>query len=59
MLKNKKIVVVGGSSGIGFAVAQKAVDVDAEVVIENPDWFGYKFLGTINGWMKDKRMPCG
>lgn len=24
MLENKKIVIVGGSSGIGFAVAQKA-----------------------------------
>ena len=33
MLKNKKIIVVGGGSGIGFAVAQKAVNAGAEVVI--------------------------
>jgi len=33
MLKNNKIVVVGGSSGVGFAVACKAIDAGAEVVI--------------------------
>lgn len=33
MLKNKKIVVVGGSSGIGYAVAQKALNAGAQVVI--------------------------
>lgn len=33
MFENKKIVVVGGSSGIGFAVAQKAMSAGARVVI--------------------------
>ena len=33
VLKNKKIIVVGGGSGIGFAVAPKAVNAGAEVVI--------------------------
>ena len=33
MLKNQKIVVVGGGSGIGYAVAQKAANAGAEVVI--------------------------
>src|SRR5512140_3954679 len=33
MLKNSKVVVVGGSSGIGFAVAQQSLDAGAEVVI--------------------------
>lgn len=33
MLKNKKVVVVGGGSGIGFAVAQQAAAAGAEVVI--------------------------
>ncbi|MHB1245421.1 MAG: SDR family oxidoreductase [Sulfuriferula sp.] len=33
MLKNKKIVVVGGGSGIGYAVAQKALNAGAQVVI--------------------------
>lgn len=33
MLENKKIVVVGGSSGIGYAVAQKAMNAGAQVVI--------------------------
>jgi NAD(P)-dependent dehydrogenase (short-subunit alcohol dehydrogenase family) len=33
MLKNSKIVLVGGSSGIGFAVAQRALSAGAEVVI--------------------------
>ena len=33
VLKNKKIIIVGGASGIGFAVAQKAVNAGAEVVI--------------------------
>lgn len=33
MLKNKRIVLVGGSSGIGYAVAQKAVAAGAEVLI--------------------------
>lgn len=33
MFENKKIVIVGGSSGIGYAVAQKAVNADAQVVI--------------------------
>lgn len=33
MLRNKKIVVVGGSSGIGYAVAQKALNAGARVVI--------------------------
>ena len=32
-LKNKKIIVVGGSSGIGYAVAWEAVNAGAEVVI--------------------------
>lgn len=32
-LKNKKIVLVGGSSGIGYAVAKGAIDAGAEVVI--------------------------
>jgi len=33
VLNNSKIVVVGGSSGIGFAVAQQALSAGAEVVI--------------------------
>jgi NAD(P)-dependent dehydrogenase (short-subunit alcohol dehydrogenase family) len=33
MFENKKIVIVGGSSGIGYAVAQKALDAGAQVVI--------------------------
>lgn len=33
MFENKKIVVVGGSSGIGYAVAQKAARAGAHVVI--------------------------
>lgn len=33
MLKNKKIVIVGGGSGIGFAVAEQATKAGAEVVI--------------------------
>ncbi|MDD4928423.1 MAG: SDR family oxidoreductase [Gallionella sp.] len=33
MLSNSKILVVGGSSGIGFAVAQQALNAGAEVVI--------------------------
>lgn len=33
MFKNQKIVVVGGSSGIGYAVAQKALNAGANVVI--------------------------
>ncbi|MBI3611186.1 MAG: SDR family oxidoreductase [Nitrospirae bacterium] len=33
MLKNKKVVIVGGSSGIGLGVARKAADVGAEIVI--------------------------
>lgn len=33
MLKDRKIVVVGGGSGIGYAVAQKAANAGAEVVI--------------------------
>lgn len=33
MLKNTKIVVVGGGSGIGYAVAQKAANAGADVVI--------------------------
>lgn len=32
-LKNKKIVVVGGATGIGFAVAGKALDAGAKVLI--------------------------
>lgn len=32
-MKNKKIIVVGGSSGIGLAVAHKALDTGAEVII--------------------------
>ena len=31
--ENQKIVVVGGSSGIGYAVAQKALHAGAQVVI--------------------------
>ena len=33
MIKNKKIIIVGGSSGIGFAVAQKSLVASVEVVI--------------------------
>ena len=33
MFENEKIVVVGGSSGIGYAVAQKALNAGAQVVI--------------------------
>jgi NAD(P)-dependent dehydrogenase (short-subunit alcohol dehydrogenase family) len=33
MFSNQKIVLVGGSSGIGFAVAQQALSAGAEVVI--------------------------
>ncbi|HZW24542.1 MAG TPA: SDR family oxidoreductase [Gallionella sp.] len=33
MFSNQKIVLAGGSSGIGFAVAQQALNVGAEVVI--------------------------
>ena len=33
VLKNQKIVVVGGGSGIGYAVAQKAANAGAEVLI--------------------------
>lgn len=33
MLTNKKIVLVGGGTGIGQAIAQKAIDAGAEVVI--------------------------
>ena len=32
-LQNKRVVVVGGSSGIGFAVAQQAASEGAKVVI--------------------------
>jgi NAD(P)-dependent dehydrogenase (short-subunit alcohol dehydrogenase family) len=33
VLKNKKIVIVGGGSGIGYALAQKAMNAGAQVVI--------------------------
>lgn len=33
MLKNQKIILIGGGSGIGLAIAQKAVDAGAQVVI--------------------------
>lgn len=33
MLENQKIVIVGGASGIGYAVAQQALAAGAEVVI--------------------------
>lgn len=33
MLKNQKIVIVGGGSGIGFAIAEQATKAGAEVVI--------------------------
>ncbi|MDX8399187.1 MAG: SDR family oxidoreductase [Gallionellaceae bacterium] len=33
MLNNSKIVIVGGSSGIGFAIAQQSLSAGAEVVI--------------------------
>lgn len=33
MLANSKVLVVGGSSGIGFAVAQQSLNAGAEVVI--------------------------
>jgi len=33
MLKNSKVLVIGGSSGIGFAVAQQSLNAGAEVVI--------------------------
>jgi NAD(P)-dependent dehydrogenase (short-subunit alcohol dehydrogenase family) len=36
-LRNKRIVVLGGSSGIGLAVAQQAVELSAEVVIVSSD----------------------
>ena len=32
-LKGKRVVVIGGSSGIGFAVARRALDAGAEVLI--------------------------
>ena len=32
-LSNKKIVIIGGSSGIGFAIAKAAVEANANVVI--------------------------
>jgi NAD(P)-dependent dehydrogenase (short-subunit alcohol dehydrogenase family) len=32
-LRNRRVVVIGGSSGIGFAVAQLALDDGAEVII--------------------------
>jgi NAD(P)-dependent dehydrogenase (short-subunit alcohol dehydrogenase family) len=32
-LANKRIVVLGGTSGIGFAVAQKAADQGAAIVV--------------------------
>jgi NAD(P)-dependent dehydrogenase (short-subunit alcohol dehydrogenase family) len=39
MLKGKKVVVVGGSSGIGFSTAERAKHEGAEVIIasHNPD----------------------
>ncbi|MEJ2374352.1 MAG: SDR family NAD(P)-dependent oxidoreductase, partial [Pseudolabrys sp.] len=33
MLKDKKVVVVGGSSGIGLAVAEMAKAQGAEIII--------------------------
>src|SRR5512139_1617472 len=33
LLKDKKIVVVGGGTGIGYAVAQKAINAGAQLVI--------------------------
>jgi len=33
MLKNKKVVIVGGGSGIGYAVAQQALEAGAQVII--------------------------
>lgn len=33
MIKNQKIVIVGGSSGIGYAVAQQALAAGAQVII--------------------------
>lgn len=33
ILKNQRVVVIGGSSGIGFAVAEQARDAGAQVVI--------------------------
>ena len=33
MLKGKRIVILGGSAGIGFAVAKRAIDEGAELVI--------------------------
>jgi NADPH:quinone reductase-like Zn-dependent oxidoreductase len=32
-LKNQKIVIIGGSSGIGFAIAKTALDEGAKIVI--------------------------
>lgn len=32
-VKDKKIVIVGGSSGIGFAIAKAALEANAKVVI--------------------------
>jgi NAD(P)-dependent dehydrogenase (short-subunit alcohol dehydrogenase family) len=37
MIEGKKIIVIGGGSGIGFAVAKKAVEAGAEVVIASRD----------------------
>lgn len=39
ILKNKNVVITGGSSGIGFAVAKKCIDSGANVIItgRNPD----------------------
>ena len=36
-LQGKRVVVIGGSSGIGFAVAQRVIDAGAHVVIGSSD----------------------
>ncbi|MEZ5559709.1 MAG: SDR family oxidoreductase [Pseudomonadales bacterium] len=36
-LQGKRVVVIGGSSGIGFAVARRAMDAGAEVIIGSSD----------------------
>ena len=36
-LQGKRVVVIGGSSGIGFAVAQRAIHAGAQAVIGSSD----------------------
>ncbi|MGU3576603.1 SDR family oxidoreductase [Brucellaceae bacterium C25G] len=48
-LNNKTVVVIGGSSGIGFAVAQKAIEAGAHVVIGARDILRLEHAVTILG----------